>query len=72
MNEERNKIKMVSGIPFSEREKVFIVAKEGEISHAEIAEKLGELYPEDNGGKRSRKGVQKFVHRTRDNKEYGE
>ena len=45
---------------FSPREEAYIRAHAREISWAQIARDLGRLYPEDNGGSRSRGAVQAF------------
>jgi len=45
---------------FSPREEAYIRTHAREISWAQIARDLGRLYPEDNGGHRSRGAVQAF------------
>ena len=56
---------MTSGKYFTETEKQFIVAHADTLSHSNIAEQLGELYPNENSGSRSTGGVQKFIQRER-------
>ncbi|WP_292366064.1 hypothetical protein [Methanoculleus sp. UBA208] len=46
---------------FTPREQAYILSHAGKKSWGEIARDLGRLYPQDNGGRRSRKGVQGFA-----------
>lgn len=56
---------MTRGVYFTEDEKRYIIRHFERKSYSEIAELLGELYPEDNNGHRSKGGVQAFVQRER-------
>lgn len=56
---------MTRGMYFSEDEKHYIIENVEDRSYADIAENLGELYPKDNNGYRSKGGVQAFVQRER-------
>ena len=56
---------MTSGKYFTETEKKFIIAHADTLSHSNIAEQLGRLYPNENDGSRSTGGVQKFILRER-------
>ena len=54
---------MPSGIPFSDREKAYILEKAYQMSWQHIAKDLAELFSEDNGGVRSWKSVRSFMVR---------
>jgi hypothetical protein len=54
---------MTSGHRLSEREKDYILAHHTELSHCYIAQLLGELYPEDNGGSRNYTSVHRYLAR---------
>ncbi len=56
---------MTRGMYFTEREEAYIIENHERKSHSEIAELLGELFSEDNGGYRSKGGVQAFMQRER-------
>lgn len=53
------------GMYFSKREKAYIARNAESKSHADIAARLADLYPEDNGGHRSKGGVQAYLQRIR-------
>ena len=54
---------MVSGKHLSEREKEYIREHADDKFKCEIAEELGELFEEDNGGKRQVRCVRKFIQK---------
>jgi hypothetical protein len=54
---------MTPGMHFSEREKEYILMHCDKVTNAKIAEQLGKLFPEDNKGKRTKKGIQMFLWR---------
>ena len=54
---------MVSGKHLSEREKRYIREHAEDKFKREIAEELGELFEEDNGGKRQVRCVRKFIQK---------
>ena len=57
---------MTTGIPFTEREKKYIIENEEYESRSQIAKHLCEMYPEDNDGKRTMSGVRSFLRKQRD------
>ena len=50
---------------FSEREILYIIKNQETQSQSEIAQNLGELYPEDNAGRRTRSGVHNILQQIR-------
>lgn len=52
---------MVSGKPFTDREKQAIEIFKGILSHQELADILTDFFPEDNGGKRGKRAVQRYL-----------
>ena len=53
---------------FSKDEIRYIIENAETMSQAEIAQNLGELYPEDNAGKRTRSGVHNILQQIRKEK----
>lgn len=51
----------MKGRGFSDREKEFIIANKESMFNNQIAVKLSETYPEDNGGSRSQAAVRRFI-----------
>lgn len=54
---------MVSGKHLSENEKEYIRENYPEKFKSEIANKLGELFEEDNGGSRQVRAIRKFIEK---------
>lgn len=52
---------MVSGKPFTDREKQAIKMFKGILSHQELADILTDFFPEDNGGRRGKRAVQRYL-----------
>lgn len=57
--------RLSSGLPFSDREKAFIRENAYRLSWGDIANRLGKMFPEDNGGSRQKSSVRSFVIRER-------
>ena len=58
---------MTGGMPYTEREKKYIVANGEIMIRAQIATDLNEMYPEDNNGKRTKYGVRAFLYKRKYN-----
>jgi len=56
-------IRMVSGKHLSNNEKEYIREHVKDMFKCEIANKLGELFEEDNGGSRQVRAIRKFIER---------
>ena len=54
-------------MPYTEREKKYIVANGEIMIRAQIATDLNEMYPEDNNGKRTKYGVRAFLYKRKYN-----
>lgn len=52
---------MVSGKPFTDREKQAITIFKDILSHQELADILTDFFPEDNGGGRGKRAVQRYL-----------
>jgi hypothetical protein len=52
---------MTKGKPLSEKEKEYIREHKDEMLFSQIADNLGELFPELNGGNRCQATVRRFV-----------